>query len=125
MNIYPLFSNLPIISPTKPLITPSGLTAIKVCSLDILTSSSFGGDWKSFVIWNAWAVVMRVSTTVVMMRKSFGMHARGRFQSGLRYLKMKNSISSFLSLCGEMTWQVYTTFKILHCLGEISAFGEK
>jgi hypothetical protein len=77
------------------------------------------------VIWNAWAVVIRVRTTVVMMRKSFGMHARGGFQSGLRYLIMKSSISSFLSLCGETTWQVDTNLTFLHCRGENSAFTKK
>jgi hypothetical protein len=34
-SLYPLFSNRAMISPTNPLMTPSGLTAMKVCSVDI------------------------------------------------------------------------------------------
>jgi hypothetical protein len=46
-SFYPLFSNRAMISPTNPLMTPSGLTAIKVCSVDI---SRVCCELKSLVI---------------------------------------------------------------------------
>ena len=71
---YPLFSNRAMISPTRPLMTPSGLIAMKVCSADILGVSTICScELKSFESWNPWAVVMRVRSTVTI-RKAFDMH---------------------------------------------------
>lgn len=73
---YPLFSNRPMISPTRPRMTPSGLTAMKVCSEDIV-------DWiedcldglKRAASSNACGEVRRVKSRSekVTRRKSLGM----------------------------------------------------
>jgi hypothetical protein len=55
-----------MISPTRPLITPSGLTAMKVCSIIL-------GFVRIWVNWKASEVVRRVRTIVVKRRKCFGM----------------------------------------------------
>src|ERR1700736_5262886 len=71
---YPLFSNRAMISPTRPLMTPSGLIAMKVCSADILGVSTICScELKSFESWNPWAVVLRLRSTVTI-RKAFDMH---------------------------------------------------
>ena len=50
-SLYPLFSNRAMISPTNPLMTPSGLTAMKVCSVDIFRVSGIVCcELKSLVI---------------------------------------------------------------------------
>src|SRR5271154_4335777 len=50
-SLYPLFSNRAMISPTNPLMTPSGLMAIKVCSVDIFRVSGIVCcELKSLVI---------------------------------------------------------------------------
>jgi hypothetical protein len=57
--------------------TPSGLIAIKVCSVDILfVSGSRLGELKKFVTWKASAVVITVRRKVVMTRKSLGMRLK-------------------------------------------------
>ena len=62
----PLFSKREMISPTRPRITPSGLTAINVCSVAISKASRCGV--KSFVIWKASVSVMNEKMKVVNKR---------------------------------------------------------
>ena len=65
-SFYPLFSNRAMISPTNPLMTPSGLTAMKVCSVDIFRVSGIVCcELKSLVIWKASVKVMKVKMKVV------------------------------------------------------------
>jgi len=72
---YPLFSNRPMISPTNPLMTPSGLTAIKVCSLDIFRVSGIVCcELKSLVIWKASVKVIKVKMKVVKKIKRVVIH---------------------------------------------------
>lgn len=73
---YPLFSNRAMISPTNPLMTPSGLTAMKVCSEDIV---SICFELKSLVIWNASVKVMKVKKNVVKTRNRLGIHFLSKF----------------------------------------------
>jgi len=73
---YPLFSNRPMISPTRPRMTPSGLTAMKVCSEDIVGWIEDCLDGlKSAVNSNACGEVRRVKSKSekVTRRKSLGM----------------------------------------------------
>jgi hypothetical protein len=63
-----------MISPTRPLMTPSGLMAMNVCSVDMVgICGSLLGELKRFVNCNASVVVMKVKRSVVMTRKSLGM----------------------------------------------------
>ena len=87
-SLYPLFSNRAMISPTNPLMTPSGLTAIKVCSVDIFRVSGIVCcELKSLVIWKASVKVIKLKMKVVkkinrvVIQKKSSLHfftARGR-----------------------------------------------
>ena len=80
MGEYPLFSNREMISPTRPRITPSGLTAMNVCSVAI---SDFPRcDVKSFVIWKASVRVMKEKMKVVNKRtRGWDIHSGHKFST--------------------------------------------
>ena len=80
---YPLFSNRPMISPTNPLMTPSGLMAIKVCSVDIFRVSGIVCcELKSLVIWKASVKVIKLKMKVVKKIKRVVIHrSKKKFSS--------------------------------------------